>query len=194
MTTKKKTTKAKAKEEVSIEEAEGKTGVKETVVNEDAVALAEESDEEVAMPSFFIEDNDEIVIEVDILFDKRTGRLTSVSRSGIVNKDDFQTMGHSVESFTFRPVNYDEITKYRQKCSTYRMDAGRSLVDPIHLRNFLIVWHLKDWTIKNGKGKKVELKFSDEGALDAESIEKVYSINPTLLDVVLTLFEKDMMM
>lgn len=176
MTTTKKETPQKEEKEVTVATAKKKDSKKDS------------------MPSFFIEENDEIVIKVDILFNKESGRLTSVSRAGILNPEDYSTEGHCEESFTFKPVDYDQITKYRQRCTTYRRDAGKSLVDPVQLRNYLLVWHLKDWTIRDAKGKKVKLTFSDAGGLDDDSIAKVYNINPTMLDVVLTLFEKDMMM
>jgi hypothetical protein len=189
-------TKKKQAKEVSLEEAESKTGIKESGVNDDAVKLADKDDEpkEVALPSFFIEDDDRIKIEVDILFDKQTGRLTSVSRSGLIDEEDFSVMGFSKETFYFKPVDYEQMSNYRQRCSAYRRDAGRSLVDPIGLRNYLIVWHLKDWTMRDRNGKKIELKFAESNALDDDSIQLVYKTNTTMLDVVMTLFEKDMMM
>ncbi|MHC4213155.1 MAG: hypothetical protein ACYSWP_07280 [Planctomycetota bacterium] len=189
----------KKKEEVTpVEEAESKTGIKESGSNDIAVKEAEESNEqepeEVSFPSFFIEDDDLIEIKVDILFDKKTGKLKSVSKSGLINKEDFNVLGFSEETFFFKPATYEQINNYRQRCSSYRRDAGKVLSDPISLRNYLIVWHLKDWTISDRKGKKIELGFAETGALDDASMEMVYKINSTTLDVVITLFEQDMMM
>jgi hypothetical protein len=192
MTTKKKT----KKEEVSIEEAESKTGIKESGVNEDALNAEPEGDEpeEEALPSFFIEEDDRIAVDVDILFNKKDGRLTSVSRAGIIDKDNFESFGFREVSFYFKPVDYEQMANYRQRCSTYRRDAGRSLVDPVALRNYLVVWHLKDWNMTDRKGKKIELSFAESGALDDDSIGIVMKTNTTMLDVIMTLFEKDMMM
>jgi len=183
-------------EAVTLEEAESKTGIKEMAVNQDAVEEAKDAEkpEKEELPSFFVEDDDRLKVEVDILFEKGTGRLVSVSRSGLVKEDDFETLGFSTETFEFKPAGYEQMSNYRQRCSTFRRDAGRALVDPIALRNYLIVWHLKDWTIRGRDGKKIELKFNDSGALEDESIQLVYKTNTTMLDVVLTLFEKDMMM
>lgn len=181
---------------ITVEEAERKTGMKEEASNKDAIADKEsaEEPEKVAMPSFFVEDDDEIKIEVDVLFDKEEGKLLSVSRAGLLNEDDFNTLGHTKEHFIFSPVGYDQMTRYRQQCSEYRREAGRAVIDPVALRNYLIVWHLKDWSMRDRKGKKIELGLEERGCLDEKSIEAVYKVNTTMLDVVLTLFEKDMMM
>ena len=185
--------------EVSVEEAQAKTGIRESAGNEDVLEKKDDTEsenepEEVAMPSFFIEDDDRIRIEVDCLFNNKTGKLESVVRSGILELDDIKALASTTEWFDFTPVNYDDMNKYRQKCSTFNRQAKMNLVDPISLRNYLVVWHLKDWSIKDRKGNKIELGFSDSGALDDESIDKIYKINSTLMDVVLTHFEKDMMM
>jgi len=181
---------------VSIEEAESKAGIKEEAVNQDAVDNAKEPGEQkpAALPSFFIEDDDIIKVEVDILFDKETGNLVSVSRKGLLDENDFDVLGYTAEWFDFKPATYEDMGNYRQRCSVFRRDANQQLVDPVALRNYLIVWHLKDWSIRGRDGKKIELKHKDNGALDDDSIQAVYKLNPTMLDVVLTLFEKDMMM
>lgn len=190
------TTLEQSTERVPLAEAESKSGIKEGGVNQDAIDISEKTDEpkETALPSFFIEENDRFRIEVDILFDKENGKLISISRSGILDKNDFSAVGFTQEWFDFQPIGYEEMSNYRQRCSVFRSDANRSLVDPIALRNYMIVWHLKDWSIKGRDGKKIELKHTDKGALDDASIIQVYKLNTTLLDVVLTLFEKDMMM
>jgi hypothetical protein len=191
-------------ESVPLEEAESKTGIKEDGINQDAVDMASkeaegkepvpEEEQTQALPSFFVDEEDRLKVEVDILFDKSNGNLVSVSRKGLLDEEDFDMLGYASEWFEFKPTNYEDMTNYRQRCSVFRRDAGRALVDPIALRNYLVVWHLKDWSMKDRQGEKVELKFNKEEALDDDSIKQVYKMNPTLLDVVLTLFEKDMMM
>jgi hypothetical protein len=185
-----------AESEVPLAEAESKTGIKEGAQNEDAIAAegGEEAPEEAALPSFFVEEEDRLTVEVDILFSKETGNLVSVSRAGFMDKAEFEALGFTQEKFHFKPVGYEQMSQYRQRCSVYRRDAGRALVDPVALRNYFIVWHLKDWTMRDRKGEMIELKFNENGALDDDSIQQVYKINTTMLDVVLTLFEKDMMM
>jgi hypothetical protein len=190
--------KKESADKTSIKEAESKTGIKESGSNDVAVKEAEESkeesDDEVSFPSFFIEDEDEIEIAVDILFDKKTGKIRSVSKAGLIDKEDFNVLGFTTEKFYFKPATYEQMNQYRQRCSSYRRDAGKVLSDPISIRNYLIVWHLKDWTMTDRKGKKIELSFAESGALDDSSMERVYKLGSTILDVVITLLEQDMMM
>lgn len=186
-----------AQDAVALEEAESKTGIRDAGTNEEAIESVTEGDEEAetqAVPSFFVEDSDLLRVEVDVLFDKENGKLVSISKAGAVDPSSFKLLGHVQEWFDFRPVSYEQMSNYRQRASTFRRDAGRSLVDPVALRNFFVVWHLKDWSIRDRQGNKVELKHNERGALDDDSIDAVYKANPTMLDVVLTLFEKDMMM
>ena len=67
-------------------------------------------------------------------------------------------------------------------------------MDAVQVRNFFIVWHLKDWSLRDSKGNKVALEFDKSGSLSSECITKVYKIFPTLMDVVMTLFEKDIIL
>lgn len=185
-----------------LRQAENSTGIKDAGHNEDAISgVAETQDEQTEeqaepdiVPSFFVSDEDRIRITVDVLYDKNTGNLVSVSREGVIDPDQFSTFGHTTEWFEFKPVGYEEMSDYRQRCSEFHQNANRMLTNPVKVRNFLIVWHLKDWSLRDRNGNKVELTFNKQGALDDDTINKVYRINPTLLDVVLTLFEKDMMM
>jgi len=187
-------------DETSLEDAEKSTGIKDAGHNQDAVDLAMKTTDEESepkpevLPSFFVEDDDRIKVEVDILFDKETGKLISVARKGLLNQNDFKVLGYVTESFEFKPAGYEDMSGYRQRCSVFRRDAGRMLTDPISVRNYLVVWHLKDWSMRDRQGNKIPLGFTEKGALDDGSIQTVYKMNTTLLDVVLTLFEKDMMM
>ena len=187
-----------------LEKAEKMSGIKDVGTNVDAIALAtksEDSDEVIVVtPSFFIEDDDRIKIELDILYDKQKGNLVSISRKGLLDPEDFETLGYSHEWFEFTPPTYEDMTRYRQRCSVFSEEAGRTLVDGTVLRNFYIVWHLKDWSMRKRDGSKVELvhdktKSSNPNiqSLNDKTITAVYKINPTLLDIVLTLLERDMM-
>jgi len=180
---------------VDTDADEKRSGNKEAAINSDAVAAAEGKPvptEPEAMPSFFIQSTDRQRIEIDVLFDKKTGKLTSFSRTGLgLDFTQFEYFGHTVEWFEFSIPTYEDITTYRQRCSVYRREAGKMLVDSVQIRNFLLVWHLKDWSLRGADGKKVELVHTDEGALNDESIKRVYKLPSALLDVLLTAFEKD---
>jgi hypothetical protein len=183
-------------EETKVEAMESTTGLKLVGANPDAVKVAEQkpAPDTQQSPSFFVEDDDRIRIEVDVLFEKSTGKLVSVSRSGMIDDKEFAVLGMAKEWFDFKPLEYEAMSNYRQRCMVFRRDANRMLTDPISIRNFLVVWHLKDWSLRGKSGEKIPLVLTEDGALDEASIKAVYKMNTTLLDVVLSLFEKDMMM
>jgi len=176
---------------------ERRSGNKESALNTDAFDRAAGKDapaesEVLAQPSFFILPTDRQRIEIDVLFDKKTGKLTSFSRAGIgIDFIQFKYFGHTVEWFEFSIPTYEDITTYRQRCSVYRREAGKMLVDGVQLRNFLLVWHLKDWSLRESDGKKVELVFTDEGSLSETVIQRLYKLPAAMLDVLLSAFEKE---
>jgi len=167
--------------------------------NEDAISLVknEEVDstenKEVCFPSFFIKEDETQDVEVDILSNKDTGKILSVSRAGLIDMEEFDYLFATSVKFTFTIPNYDDITKYRQQCRVFNREANKEIVDNVQMRNFYLVWHLSDWTLTDSKGKKVELEHEESGALKDSSVECVYKMPASLLDVVLTLFEKDIL-
>jgi len=172
-------------------------GVKETVVNSDAVSLAKDSPvaEKEALPSFFMEKDDKHRVDVDILTAKSNGQILSVSRKGLgVNFDEFKYLRYDSIWFDFTIPTYEEMTNYRARSGTWRRDAQQIVIDRMQLRNFLLVWHLKDWSLTDRDGKKVELEHDKEGSLSDSSTKKVYSLHPTIVDVVLTILEKDILL
>jgi len=179
-------------------DAEKRSGVKEVAQNADVMAVAKDKPPvaQDAAPGFFVKKASRHVVEVDVLSSKEDGQIASVSRTGLgIDFDkDFPFMLHTVVKFSFSLPNYEDMSTYRQRSSAYRREAQQVIVDKIQLRNHLLVWHLKDWDITDETGKKVELKFDENGALSDESLGMVYALTPTLLDVVLTLFEKDILL
>jgi hypothetical protein len=176
---------------------EKRIGNKESGVNLDALASdsVKEVPEVCAFPSFFIDEKDRQRIELDILCDKKTGKIESISRANIgIDFTQFKYFSHTVEWFEFSVPTYEDMASYRQRSSIYRREAGKMLVDANQLRNFFIVWHLKDWSLRDSRGNKVELSFTDEGALDNATIKVVYKTPPTLLDVLMTTFEKEVVL
>ena len=180
-----------------LEEAKKKTGLREQAQNEELIEEAKDSEgeDEHDVPSFFIEEGKREKIEIDILFDPKTGRIVSVSRVGIgVDFSEFEHLKHVVEWFEFAVPNYEDLSKYRQRSSIYHRDAGRTLVDGTQLRNFFLVWHMKDWSWRMKDGSKIELSFLSEGQLSEESRALVYALPPILVDVVMTSFERNVVM
>jgi len=177
-----------------------RSGEKEQAANSDVIAMEQEKGEDVpedkvAAPSFFVDREENHRVEVDILTKKENGRVVSVARTGIgMNYKQFDRLLYSQVWFEFTMPDYDAMANYRQKSAIYRREAESMLVDKIQLRNYLLVWHLKDWSLQDKDGKKVELKHDEDGSLTEDSIEKVYAMQSTILDIVLTVFEKDLLL
>jgi len=172
---------------------------RETAVNPQAIEATEskkeEPIEEKKLPSFFIDDSVRHKVEVDILFDKETGKINSISKAGLgVDFGELKYHGHTQEWFEFSIPTYDDIATYRQKSSVFNRLANAMVLDGTQMRNFLLVWHLKDWSLRNGKEEKVELKHDKNGSLAEDSLNMVYKVFPTLIDVVLTIFEREVVL
>ena len=192
--------KAEADVKVAAEDsdAEKRGGVKEVVANSEAMAAEKDGGEpeKVAAPSFFVKKDARHRVEVDILTSKKDGKVMSISRTGLGLdfKKDFAYMRHEVEWFEFSLPNYEDMTTYRQRSSTWKREAQQTVIDKLQMRSFLLVWHLKDWSLKDEDGNKVGLEHEEGGALTDSSMAKVYAVMPTLVDVVMTLFEKDVLL
>jgi hypothetical protein len=147
-------------------------------------------------PSFFIKKDSRHVVEVDILSRKSDGHILSVSKAGygINFQKDFPYLAHTVLRFTFSIPNYEDMTTYRQRCASFNREAQQMVVNRTQLRNFLLVWHLKDWDMTDDQGVKIELKHDDNGTLNEASIAVVYSILSPVLDTVMTIFERDVLL
>jgi len=184
-------------------DAEKRGGVKEAAQNEDVIAMAQEkiasgkaAEKPSAKPSFFVKKSARQTVKVDVLTSLEDGRVVSVSRTGlgIDFEKDFPFMAHTVLEFIFSVPNYEDMSTYRQRSSVYRREVQQMLVDKISLRNFLMVWHLKDWNLTDEEGKKVVLTFDINGTLSDDSTAVVYALSPTLVDVVMTILEKDLLL
>jgi len=176
-----------------------RSGDKEQAANADVMAMEQEKDdipdEEGAAPSFFVDREENHRVEVDVLTRKQDGRVVSVARTGIgMDYKLFDKLYHSQEWFEFTMPDYDQMANYRQKSAVYRREAESMMVDKIQLRNYLLVWHLKDWSLRDKDGKKVELEHDEDNSLKEASIERVYAMHTTILDIVLTVFEKDLLL
>jgi hypothetical protein len=176
-----------------------RTGIKDVVVDSEAVAIEKEKQvesEKVSAPSFFVNEQERRKVEVDVLSVKETGKIVSVSRVGMgLDFDaDFPFLTHKKVCFEFTVPTYEDMSSYRQRCGIWRREANQMLVDRLQLRNFFLVWHLKDWDLTDRDGKKIELVFDKDGSLNTESLRMVYSMQSVLVDVVLTAFEKDILL
>lgn len=179
-------------------EDEKRSGIKEIAQNPE-VMIADKNlpiDKPVAKPSFFVKKSSRHNVVLDVLSAKDDGRIVSISKTGLgINFDqDFPFLVHTELVFEFSIPNYEDMSTYRQRSGVYRREAQQVIVDKSQLRNFLLVWHLKAWNLTDDDGNKIDLNFDANGSMSEESIAIVYSLSPTLLDVIMTVFEKDILL
>lgn len=171
---------------VSIEKDEfvDKDGV------EDAIMGSAFSKDVPAVPAkIFIEEDAKVIVEIDILSDKKTGKIVNVfKKDSFPIGDEMKALfGYSVESFEFSIPTFEDITLYRQQSS----NNPTRVIDKNILRNYFIVMHLKDWSLKNEKGEKINLDFEINGGLSTKSTRLVNRVPTVIWDVVLTIFERE---
>jgi len=198
----------KSVEPVAVDLSDVKrAGVKSAAVNPDAISIAKKKKAEgeesnlPKVPSFFVDPEKRHIVRVDVLYGDG-GKILTVSRSGLgIDFSGLEFLGRTEESFEFTMPSYDKMTSYRKRCTVYhqvRTPLGEQglqmVVDKLELRNFFLVWHLKDWSLRDRDGEKVPLSHDKDGSLTTECMDSVYSLHPTLVDVVLTTFESDMLL
>jgi hypothetical protein len=181
------------------QETEKRGGVKDMAQNSEAIAIEKEKASEVkvpAKPSFFVKRTSRHIIKMDILSSKDDGRIVSVSKDGLgINFEaDFPFMVHTQLNFEFSLPNYEDMSTYRQRSAVYRREAQQVIVDKLQLRSFILVWHLKSWNLQDDDGNPIVLVCDANGALNEDSLALVYALSPTLMDVVMTSFEKDVLL
>ena len=179
-------------------EDEKRSGIKEKAQNTDAM-IADKNppiEKPPAKPSFFVKKSSRHKVILDVLSAKEDGRIVSISKTGMgINfANDFPFLVHTELFFEFSIPNYEDMSTYRQRSGVYRREAQQVIVDKLLMRNFLLVWHLKDWNLTDDNDNKIELIFDANGSLNEESIAIVYSLSPTMLDVIMTIFEKDILL
>lgn len=174
---------------------ENRAGVKEIAgeIKENENDENDENEEEVG-PSFFVESDDRIKVEVNVLWNPKNGRLVYVAKKDdLPDLPEIKTLRHSVEWFDFSLPGYADISSYRQRSSTFRRDANGMVIDRTHFRSFLLIWHLKDWSLRNRRNEKVELKHEKDGSLTDESLTLLNGAVGPMLDVVMTILEREIL-
>lgn len=156
---------------------------------EEAIMGAAFSKDEPAVPAkIFLDDDSRIKIEIDIFSDKKTGKIVNVFKKGMLKIDDVKNIfGYTSEEFEFSIPSFEDVTLYRQQSSN---NINRT-VDKSFFRNFLVSMHLKDWSLKDEKGNKINLDFDINGGLTQKSSRIVNRVPTVIWDLVLTIFERE---
>jgi hypothetical protein len=160
-------------------------------VNEEGInnATIEEAFEKTETPvpvQMFMQEDEQVEVEVDIFSEKKTGKILAVFKKDAF-KPDGEDFGFAVHKFSFSIPTFEEVSEYRQRSS----NNSSRLVDKNMFRNFLMAMHLKDWTLTDNAGQKIELEFEADGTLSKKSIRIVNKVPTVVWDVVLTNFEKE---
>ena len=145
-------------------------------------------------PFLFLKPDELTEIKVMVVYDD-TGKIESVLGDDFFYlKESLDVLKYSEFTFKFSSVNYEKINKYRQRCIEVDRTKNTQTVNNYKMRDFLIVYHLRSWDIKDENGNDVELKFDANNALADESIDKVYSLHPSIIDIVMTGLEKKLLL
>jgi len=138
-------------------------------------------------PQMFLEENSQVRIDIEVLSDRKTGKIISVFKKGALDFDDIKDVFcKTYQWFEFTIPSFEDVSFYRQRSSVNQ----QRLVDKNLFRNFIIAKHLKDWSLEND-GKKIELDFEFDGNLSKESIRFVNRVPTIIWDVALTAFERE---
>jgi hypothetical protein len=151
-----------------------------------------------AKPKFFIKPERRRKIEVEILSDPKTGDILMIApKSEALKAMKLERLGefiHTSHWFEFSIPDYQQMTEYRERCSIVREENEKIFVDPIRLRQFIIIRHLKDWSLTDENGDLCPLIRNVDGSLTSESQDIIYSLPSILVDVVMTAYERDVLL
>lgn len=154
----------------------------------------EEQDIKYFFPKLFIKKDELMNIEVEVVFDPYEGDIYSISQPGMLNTSILESLKVVKYTFKFSPVSYDDMQKYRKRAATYDQKSGELVINRLELRNFFLINHLKETDLVDSEGKPFELKINPEtNTIALESLIEIFQTVPALLDVVLTLFERKLL-
>ncbi|MCK9154617.1 MAG: hypothetical protein M0P12_00735 [Paludibacteraceae bacterium] len=140
-------------------------------------------------PSFFMEPDQAVRIDVDVWSDPETGRILSVTKKGDIESQAMEKLILKTEQwFEFSVPNFDDVCIYRQKSS--RFIGKEQVIDTNLFRNFILLGHLKSWSMQDSSGNPVEIIREKEGSLSVETIDWINRLHTVIWDIVFTLFER----
>ena len=184
------------KEEVTVEQ---KPVEAVAVKKPESVAEKKESEKKEskkkAAPRIFFKQDSRVEISINGYHNNDTGELAFAipADDKDTNDDSFGELFTKVNyKFWFSRCPYDKYNRYRTRSMIYNSEDQNNTINELRLREFFLVFHLVDWNLTDEDGKKVELKFDPNKALSDESLKLIYTLPNTLLDVVLTTYEKKM--
>ena len=179
------------KEEVTVEQKPV-----EAVAEKKPESVAEKKEsKKKAAPRIFFKQDSRVEISINGYHNNDTGELAFAipADDKDANDDSFGELFTKVNyKFWFSRCPYDKYNRYRTRSMIYNSEDQNNTINELRLREFFLVFDLVDWNLTDEDGKKVELKFDPNKALSDESLKLIYTLPNTLLDVVLTTYEKKM--
>ena len=168
---------------------------KETAVKEIAQKIKENSKNQKKQndvkkrPSLFV-NNENIKVEVTILYSYETGDVLSVFAHTLpIEKQVKEMMGVEELIFEFSKISYDQLRGYRDICSYIDTNTKALQINSLKMRDCYVYYHLKGWNLKDDDGNDIEIKFNESGDLSNESTKIFYSLTPAVIDVAINEFE-----
>jgi len=144
-------------------------------------------------PMFFV-DNKEVEVTIFVLYNKNDSSIIRVAGTAI-DEELIDGIVQEQYKFYFSKPNYDDISKYRQLSMYYDDSSKKTIVNPFKLRNYIILNHLKRWDgITDVEGNVINLELDIDGTLKQSSLDLIYQMNPSVVDVVMTIFEQKAML
>ena len=150
-----------------------------------------EKDNEISYPSFFVEDDDRRRIEIDIYFDKESGRIVEIDRKGDLEVARGIIYAKSTQWLEFSIPNFNDVSTYRQASAMWR--GEQMVVDHMIFRDFLMKRHLKAWSLRDRNGESIELEIEDD-VLSAKCAERIYKLSSGIIDTVMTFLQRDLLL
>ena len=140
-------------------------------------------------PNFFIDKN-QIEINVYVVFNTLDGNILGVSTTSIDNQF-IQGISQIGYKFVFTKPNYQQVSRYKQLSMYWDNIAGKTIVNPFKMRNYVILNHLKRWqNVTNELGEQISLKIDIDNTLTQQSLDLVYTVNPAIIDCVMKQFQR----
>lgn len=141
------------------------------------------------LPNFFIDKN-QIEISVQVIYNTLDGNILGVTATPIDN-NFIQGIDQIDYKFIFTKPNYQQVSRYKQLSMYWDNIAKNTVVNPFKMRNYVILNHLKRWqNVTNELGEEVKLQIDVDNTLTQQSLDLVYTVNPTIIDCVMKEFER----
>ena len=194
----KKEIEKKAEEKIIAEGTEtNKTPVNGEFVDTGAILLARQrldsgdQPEQAVTPRLFVNREKLEDICVQVIFDPFDGEVLSVTRLGTLNAELLRGLGIAKYTFRFKPVTYEQAMLYKRMSSSYDADLKDTVVNRLNMRVYLLINHLRETDMPDETGQPMKLEIDPKtNGLTPDTLGRLYETVPSLLDVVLMIFEK----